>query len=76
MAAAVEPLPPAPSTPSKNIANDIHTQSCATCGTSVDMAEVEEAHRRITELEAQMELLKEKATAAGTYAQALIHLAY
>jgi hypothetical protein len=31
------------------------------------MAEVEDAHRKIKELEAQMELLKEKATAAGTH---------
>ena len=66
MAAAVEPLPPAPSIPTKNIANKIQIQSCPTCGTAMDMAEVEEARRRIVELEAQMELLKEKATAAGT----------
>jgi DNA repair exonuclease SbcCD ATPase subunit len=66
MTAAVEPLPPALSTPTKKIANEIHTQSCPTCGTAIDMPEVEEARRRIAELESQMELLKEKATAAGT----------
>jgi hypothetical protein len=65
MAAAVELPPPAPSIPTKHIANDTQLHSCPSCGTAVDMAEVEEARRRIEELEAQMELLKEKATAAG-----------
>ncbi|KAF1828380.1 hypothetical protein BDW02DRAFT_243152 [Decorospora gaudefroyi] len=38
--------------------------SCPGCGASVASAEVEDARRRIVELEAQMERLKEKATAA------------
>jgi hypothetical protein len=59
MAATVEPLP-VPPIPNKH-------QSCPACGTSVevDTAEVELARRRVAELESQMELLKEKATAAG-----------
>jgi hypothetical protein len=66
MAATVELPPPAPSIPTKDIANDTHTHSCPACGISIDTTEVEEARRRIAELETQMELLKEKATAAGT----------
>ncbi|KAH7083926.1 hypothetical protein FB567DRAFT_94607 [Paraphoma chrysanthemicola] len=64
MAAAVElPPPPAPSI-HKQAAHS--TQSCPSCGTSVrvDTAEVESARRKIVELEAQMEVWKEKATAA------------
>jgi hypothetical protein len=64
MAAIVElPPPPAPSIPTKHIG--VH--SCPACGTSIqlDTGEVEMAQRKIKELEAQMELLKEKATAAG-----------
>jgi hypothetical protein len=64
MAAAVELPPPAPSIPTKHIANETH--SCPACGTSIDMAEAIEAQNRIRELEAQMERLKEKAAAAGT----------
>jgi transcription initiation factor IIE alpha subunit len=38
--------------------------SCPTCGTSLEEV-VEDAQRQIRELEAQVEMLKEKATAAG-----------
>jgi hypothetical protein len=59
------PRPPAPSTPEKHSAHGI--QSCPACGTSIqlDSGEVEMARRKIVQLEAQMEFLKEKATAAG-----------
>jgi hypothetical protein len=59
------PRPPAPSTPEKHSAHGIH--NCPTCGTSIqlDSGEAEMAQRKIVELEAQMEFLKEKATAAG-----------
>ncbi|EDU48395.1 Sec2p domain containing protein [Pyrenophora tritici-repentis] len=60
-AAAVGLSPPAPAVPSKD---HIHTHSCPACGTSIDMAELADARQRIEELEAQMERLKEKATAA------------
>jgi hypothetical protein len=62
----MQPLrPPAPSTPEKHSAHVI--QSCPTCGTSIqlDSGEAEMARRKIVELEAQMEFLKEKATVAG-----------
>lgn len=66
MAAAVQlPPPPAPSIATKH---SLHgTQSCPACGTGIqmDIAEVETARRKIVELEAQVEFLKEKATAAG-----------
>jgi hypothetical protein len=64
MAAALD-LPPAPSIASKHGAHSI--QSCPACGTSfeVDVAEVESARKKVVELEAQMELLKEKTTTAG-----------
>jgi len=65
MAAAVQLSPPAPAVPTKD---HIHTQSCPSCGISIDMAELADARQRIEELEAQMERLKEKATAAGTCA--------
>jgi DNA repair exonuclease SbcCD ATPase subunit len=41
--------------------------SCPTCGTSLEGL-AEEAQRKISELEAQVEMLKEKATAAGVFA--------
>ncbi|KAH8702740.1 hypothetical protein GQ44DRAFT_732752 [Phaeosphaeriaceae sp. PMI808] len=65
MAAAVQlPPPPAPSIAIKYNAHS--TQSCPTCGNSVhiDATEIQTAKRKIVELEAQMELLKEKTTAA------------
>lgn len=41
--------------------------SCPRCGTQVPGGgEVEEAQRKIRELQAQVEMLKDKATAAGT----------
>lgn len=40
---------------------------CPACGTSIDLAAAEIATRRIKDLEAQLELLKAKATAAGMY---------
>jgi hypothetical protein len=66
MASTAElPPPPAPSIPSNHNVHGMH--SCPACGTSIelDKGEMEMARRRIMELEAQMELLKEKATAAG-----------
>ncbi|OAL05281.1 hypothetical protein IQ06DRAFT_210410 [Phaeosphaeriaceae sp. SRC1lsM3a] len=64
MAAAISP-PPAPSIPTKHGSHG--TQSCPACGTSMelDSREAEAARKKIVELEAQMEFLKEKATAAG-----------
>ena len=64
MAATVE-LRPAPSISNKHSAHGV--QSCPACGghVQVDTAEAELARRRVAELESQMELLKEKATAAG-----------
>jgi hypothetical protein len=66
MAATVElPPPPAPSIATKHNAHGL--QSCPACGTDIqiDAAEMEMARRKIMDLEAQMEFLKEKATAAG-----------
>jgi hypothetical protein len=66
MAATVQPLPPpAPSIHEKHSPHSI--QNCPACGTSIqlDPGEAEMARRKIVELEAQMEFLKEKATAAG-----------
>lgn len=45
--------------------------SCPTCGTSLEEV-VEDAQRQIRELEAQVEMLKVKATAAGMFTP-LIH---
>lgn len=66
MAAAIEVSPPASPQPAKHAANDAHTRSCPSCGHSLNTSELDEARRKIEELEAQMERLKEKATAAGT----------
>ena len=66
MAAALEVSPPASPQPAKHAANEIQTHSCPSCGHSLNTSELEEARRKIEELEAQMERLKEKATAAGT----------
>ena len=66
MAASIEASPPAPPVPSKHAPNEAHSPSCPSCGSSIDMAELQDARQRIEELEAQMERLKEKATAAGT----------
>ncbi|KAF2825880.1 hypothetical protein CC86DRAFT_351954 [Ophiobolus disseminans] len=64
MAATVELPPPAPSIPTKRNAHSI--QNCPACGTTfeADMTDAGLARSNIVELEAQMELLKEKATAA------------
>ncbi|KAL5119938.1 hypothetical protein ACEQ8H_002036 [Pleosporales sp. CAS-2024a] len=61
MAAAVA-APPAPFS-----ATQPSTHSCPACGTNIelDTGEMELARRRIAELEAQMEFLKHKATAAA-----------
>lgn len=65
MAAAIE-IPPAPSIHTKQMATKAH--SCPQCGTSLPVErEVEGAQRRIRELESQVEMLKEKATAAGMF---------
>jgi hypothetical protein len=72
MASTAElPPPPAPSIPTKHSAHG--TQNCPACGTSIelDKGEVEMARRRVMELEAQVELLKGKATAAGMWLQDL-----
>ncbi|KAH7384340.1 hypothetical protein DE146DRAFT_223237 [Phaeosphaeria sp. MPI-PUGE-AT-0046c] len=64
MAAIVSP-PPAPSITTKH---GVHsTQNCPACGTSIALnsGEAEIASKKIVELEAQMEFLKEKATAAA-----------
>jgi hypothetical protein len=60
------PSEPAPSTRTTFPASAIH--SCSSCGTpvAVDIESLEEARRTIKELEAQMELLRKKAAAAGT----------
>jgi hypothetical protein len=65
MAATVQPPPPAPSIHGKNGTHSI--QNCPACGTSIqlDPGEAEMARQKISKLEAQMEFLKEKATAAG-----------
>lgn len=61
------PSEPAPSTRTAFPASTTH--SCSSCGTpiAVDMEGLEEAKRTIKELEAQMELLRKKAAAAGTF---------
>ncbi|KAL1797797.1 hypothetical protein ACET3X_004403 [Alternaria dauci] len=64
MAVADQVSPPASPLPTKHVPNDAHTPSCPACGSSIDMAELQDARQRIQELEAQMERLKEKATAA------------
>ncbi|CAN9284947.1 unnamed protein product [Alternaria sp. RS040] len=64
MAATVQASPPAPPLPTKHVPNDAHTPTCPSCGSSIDMTELQDARQRIDELEAQMERLKEKATAA------------
>lgn len=71
MAATVEVSPPAPPLPTKHVPNDAHTPTCPSCGSSIDMTELQDARQRINELEAQMERLKEKATAAGMLPWAL-----
>lgn len=67
MAAAATLPPPGPSIATKySMTNKAH--SCPNCGSNLPTeSEIEEAQRRIRELEAQVELLKEKATAAGTF---------
>jgi uncharacterized protein (UPF0212 family) len=69
MAAPVELAPPpAPSIASKHVAHG--SQNCPACGTTIELTqEMEVARRKIVELEAQMEFLKEKATAAGKSSQ-------
>jgi len=64
MAAAIFDALPAPPIAAK----PMQQGSCPNCGTTLSAEiEVEEAQRRIHELEAQVEMLKEKATAAGTF---------
>lgn len=46
------------------------SQNCPACGATIELTqEMEVARRKIFELEAQMEFLKEKATAAGRSSQ-------
>lgn len=64
MAAAVSLAPPAPIINTKQMAAQPH--SCPKCGTAVPPTlDARKAQQTIAELEAQVELLKEKATAAG-----------
>lgn len=65
MAAALLDEPPAPSITAKHM----QRASCVSCGGDLDSREAEEAKKRIQELESQVELLTEKATAAGTLTQ-------
>lgn len=70
MAAALDAIPPAPSINKMNsympAAKNMGSRSCPECGVPVKAERAaEEAQRKIQELEAQAELLKEKATAAG-----------
>lgn len=65
MAAAIDALPQPP-----RINNTKHMpakgHSCPKCGSQVPLERnIEDAQRRIRELEGQVEMLKEKATAAG-----------
>jgi tRNA(Ile2) C34 agmatinyltransferase TiaS len=69
MAVALEDFPSPPTTAGfhtgKHMASKGH--SCPRCGTQVPGGgDVEEAQRKIRELQAQVEMLKDKATAAGT----------
>lgn len=64
MAAALLEHPPTPSLPAKHM----QSGSCPSCGVDWEVQrEAAAAQRRIQELEAQVEMLTEKATAAGTY---------
>ncbi|KAJ4356571.1 uncharacterized protein N0V89_004606 [Didymosphaeria variabile] len=60
MAATLLDEPPAPSITAKRM----QRSSCLSCGAEMDMSEAEEAQKRIRDLESQVELLTEKATAA------------
>lgn len=62
------PSEPAPSTRNARPASTAH--SCPSCGTPValDFEGADEAARVIRELQAQMEVLREKATSAGMFA--------
>jgi hypothetical protein len=62
MAAAFVGDRPAPSIAAKHMQRG----SCLNCGADLDVNEAEEAQQRIKQLESQVELLTEKATAAGT----------
>ncbi|KAF2659695.1 hypothetical protein K491DRAFT_702108 [Lophiostoma macrostomum CBS 122681] len=63
MAAALDVLPPPPAISTK--AMGAHGHSCPRCGTQVlPEPDIEDAQRKIMELEAQVEMLKEKATSA------------
>lgn len=66
---SVEVQPPlAPPASTRTPQSTSTTHSCPSCGTSVtvDLKDLEEARGNIRELEAQMELLKQKAAAAGS----------
>lgn len=79
MAAAVE-IPPAPSIHSyasyggkQLMATSVKGHSCPKCGTNLPgEKEGEVAQKRIKDLEAQVEMLKEKATAAGMFMPTLL----
>jgi hypothetical protein len=63
------PLEPAP--PTRTVQTASTTHNCPSCGTTVTvgMEGVEEAQRVIRELQAQMQLLKQQAAAAGMRAE-------
>jgi hypothetical protein len=65
--AAAAALPPPPSIPNTHMASKAH--NCPNCGENLPSVGtvVEDAQRKIRELEAQVEFLKEKATAAGMF---------
>jgi hypothetical protein len=61
MAVAIAPAPPIPN---EHMASKAH--SCPKCGNEMSMDALnEEAQKRITELESQVEMLKGKAISAG-----------
>lgn len=62
MAVTLEELQPAPD---HTKPMDPRAHSCPRCGTHVPDENIAEAQEKIRELEAQVEMLKEKATAAG-----------
>ena len=65
-----------PLAPTSTHAKQMHTtaHSCPTCGTDIALeSDPDDAQRQIRELQAQIEMLKEKATAAGMCIQPRVH---
>jgi hypothetical protein len=61
------PLKSAP--PTRTVQTASTTHNCPSCGTTVTVGMEEEAQRVIKELQAQMQLLKQQAAAAGMFAE-------